>query len=661
MTSSATRLPLDRWEPAPEQIAGANVTAFARELGVDGFHGLVAAAARDVPGFHERLVRRLDLRWDAPWSSIVDLSRGKPFARWFPGAEINAAANALDRHVAAGRGTAEALSWEGEDGARRSFTFAELRDAVARLGAVLREAGVGRGDTVGIFMPWIPEAAIGLLAIAYVGAIAVPAFSGYGPDALATRLADARAKVLLTVDGVNRRGKPVDMKSVADEALRGVASVETVLVFERTGMRVPMQSGRDRSWTAAVQAATPLAGYERTGANDRMMLLYTSGSTGKPKGVNHVHGGFPIKNQIDMHLLMDLRAGDRMLWYTDMGWMMGPWLVFGALGIGATIVLYEGTPDYPGPDRLWKVCAEHRVTHLGVAPTAIRALMVHGDGPPRAHDLSALRILGSTGEPWNTEPWKWFLTYVGGGRAPIINYSGGTEVGGGIVGCVPTLPLVPNSFHGPCPGVVADVVDAAGQPVRGAVGELVIREPFVGMTHSFWDGDPRHDDDARYLATYWERFPGIWLHGDWAVVEREGNDEFWFIRGRSDDTINVAGKRVGPAEFESAMVSHPAIKEAAAIAVPDDVKGDVVVVLAVARDRARESDAVRKELVAIVDRTLGKSLRPKAIHFVDDLPKTRNMKVMRRVARGRYLGLENLGDLSALDNPASLTAIDERR
>ncbi len=661
MTSSATRPPVDRWDPSPEQIAAAHVTAFARELGVDGYAGLLAAAARDVPAFHDRLVRRLDLRWDAPWTEIVDLSRGKPFARWFPGASINAAANCLERHIDAGRGSAEALSWEGEDGAVRRFTFAELRDAVARLGAALRASGIGRGDRVGIFMPWIPEAAIGLLAIAYIGAIAVPAFSGYGPDALATRLADAGAKVLLTVDGVNRRGKPVDMKSVADEALRAAPTVTTVFVFERTGMRVPMQSGRDRSWTAAVEAATPLATYERTGANDRLMLLYTSGSTGKPKGVNHVHGGFPIKNQIDMHLLMDLRAGDRMLWYTDMGWMMGPWLVFGALGIGATIVLYEGTPDYPGPDRLWKVCADHRVTHLGVAPTAIRALMVHGDGPPRAHDLSKLRILGSTGEPWNTEPWKWFLTHVGGGRIPIINYSGGTEVSGGIIGCVPTLPLVPNSFHGPCPGVVADVLDADGKPVRGAVGELVIREPWVGMTQSFWGGDPSHDDDPRYLSTYWGRFPDTWLHGDWAVIEREGSDEFWFIRGRSDDTINVAGKRVGPAEFESAMVSHPAIKEAAAIAVPDELKGDVVVVLAVARDRGRESPEVRSELMGVVDRTLGKSLRPKAIVFVDDLPKTRNMKVMRRVARGRYLGLENLGDLSALDNPSALTAIDERR
>ncbi|MBV9440612.1 MAG: AMP-binding protein, partial [Candidatus Eremiobacteraeota bacterium] len=277
---------------------------------------------------------------------------------------------------------------------------------------------------------------------------------------------------------------------------------------------------------------------------------------------------------------------------------------------------------------------------------------------PARHDLSALRILASSGEPWNTEPWKWFATHVGRGVAPIINYSGGTEIGGGIVGCFPTMPLVPNCFHGPIPGMAADVYDAQGRTVRGAVGELVVVQPWPGMTQSFWGGDPCTNDDARYLATYWERFPDVWVHGDWCEIDAEG---FWYIRGRSDDTINVAGKRVGPAEFESAVVSHAAIKEAAAIAVPDAIKGDVVVVLAVAKDKAREGDALRDELFGVVARVMGKSLRPKAIHFVDDLPKTRNLKVMRRVARARYLRLADLGDLTALENPGSLDAIDERR
>ncbi|HTW86046.1 MAG TPA: AMP-binding protein [Candidatus Sulfotelmatobacter sp.] len=649
---------LERWNPTAEQVASANLTAFAHTLGVEGYRGLLDAAQRDLPGFYERLVEKLRLRWDTTAERVLDLERGKPFARWFPGARLNAAANCLDRWVDRGLGSAEALVWEGEDGAERRYTFRELRDAVARLGTVLRDAGVRKGDRVGIFMPLIPETAIGLLAIAYIGAIAVPAFSGYGPDALATRLADAGAKVLMTVDGVTRRGKPVVSKVVADEALAQAPSVTTVLVYPRIGLDVPMTPGRDVRWDEAVARAQPLATYEHTGADDQIMLLYTSGSTGKPKGANHVHGGFPLKAMIDQYLLMDVKEGDRMLWFTDMGWMMGPWLVFGSLGLGASIMLYEGTPDYPHPDRLWSICARHAVTHLGIAPTAIRSLMAHGDEWPARHDLSGLRILASSGEPWNTEPWKWFATHVGRGVAPIINYSGGTEIGGGIVGCVPTLPLVPNSFHGPVPGMIADVYDAQGKPLRGAVGELVVTQPWPGMTQSFWGGDPHTADDARYLATYWERFPDTWVHGDWCEVDADG---FWFIRGRSDDTINVAGKRVGPAEFESAVVSHPKIKEAAAIAVPDEIKGDVVVVLAVAKNAADEGDALRAELFAIVDRVMGKSLRPKAIQFVDDLPKTRNLKVMRRVARGRYLGATDLGDLSALDNPGALDAIDRRR
>jgi acetyl-CoA synthetase len=648
------------WRPSDDQIARANLTAFLRRYGVPDYATLLTEISGDIRRFNETIVRTLELQWDAPWTELLDLSRGKAFARWFVGASFNAPANCLDRHIARGRATDEALVWEGEDGLVRRFTFWELRDEVARLAAALRGLGVGKGDAVGIFMPLLPETAIALLAIGYVGAIAVPAFSGYGAAALATRLVDARAKVLLTVDGVSRRAKPVDMKGVADEALLQATSVKHVLVYRRAGLDVPMTAGRDHDWASFVAQSSPLPSYERTSANDPFLLLYTSGSTGKPKGVVHVHAGFAVKNMIDQHLCMDVRSGERMLWFTDMGWMMGPFLVLGALGLGATIVLFEGAPDYPGPDRLWKACAEHRVTHLGIAPTAIRALMAYGDEYPHGHDLSSLRILSSSGEAWNTVPWQWYLTHVGGGRLPIINYSGGTEVSGGIVGCFPTMPLVPNSFHGPCPGMVADVYGLDGKPVRGEVGELIIREPWPGMTQSFWGGDAATRDDERYVRTYWDRWPGVWVHGDWCEVTREGGFDYWFIRGRSDDTINVAGKRVGPAEFESALVSNRSVKEAAAIAVPDDVKGDVVVCLVVLKDAKSESEPLRGELMGIVEHTLGKALRPKAIKFVDDLPKTKNLKVMRRVARARYLGLDP-GDLSSLENPRALDAIDAAR
>jgi acetyl-CoA synthetase len=650
------------WQPDPELVARANLTAFLKDYGVATYDDLTRSVAADVRPFHRRIVETLDLHWDRPYDELLDLERGKPFARWFVGGELNAAANCLDRQIARGRGESFALFHEGEDGVTERLTFAELRDEVGRLGNALRSLGVRKGDVVGIFMPLLAQSVIALLAIGYVGAVAVPAFSGYGEQALATRLADAGAKVLVTAGGFSRRGKLVPMKATVDRALASAPSVQHVIVYAHAGIDVPLRAGRDHRWEDLVSTQSPLCAYERTSANDPYLLLYTSGSTGAPKGALHVHGGFPIKVMIDQHLCFDVKPGERMLWYTDMGWMMGPFLALGALGLGASIVLYDGTPDYPGPDRLWSVCERHRVTHLGVAPTVIRSLMAHGEAPLSGRDLSALRILGSSGEAWNTQPYLWFLRSVGRERAPIINYSGGTEIGGGILSALPTLPLAPNCFHGPCPGMSADVLDPqTGASVRGSVGELVLREPFVGMTQSFWKAGGQRDD-ARFLAAYWERVPGIWVHGDWAEIEDGGGARaFWYIRGRSDDTVNIAGKRVGPAEFESAVTCDLDVVECAAIGVPDEVKGDVVVLLAVAKHRSLEGETLRRRLFELVDAAQGKALRPKAILFVDELPKTRNAKVMRRVARARYLRLEHLGDLSALENPSALEAIDQAR
>lgn len=637
------------WEPTPEDIERANVTRFARRFGCESVDALIDRARSDLPAFYHALQSDMGLEWFEPYAATLDLSRGPAFARWFVGGKYNASCNCLDRWVRAGAGARLALSWEGDDGATRSLTFDELLVQVSRLGAALRSAGIGAGDVVGIYMPMLPETAVALLAIARIGAIAVPAFSGYGAPALATRLADAKAKLLLTVDGVPRRGKVVDMKAVADAALADVPSVRTSFVFRRTGAAVAWNPDRDVDWARAVEVQPDFIEAERTDANDPYLLLYTSGSTGKPKGAVHGHAGFPVKVMMDQHLCFDTKPGDRMLWFTDIGWMMGPFLVLGALGLGAAAVMYEGVPDYPNPDRLWEVVARHRATHLGIAPTAIRSLMSHGDELPRRHDLSSLRILGSTGEAWNPEPYRWFSRVIGGDRLPIINYSGGTEISGGILGCYPVKPLAACAFHGPVAGMDADVVDADGRPLRGEVGELVIRQPWPGMTMGFW-----HDDE-RYLKTYWSRFPDTWVHGDWARIDAEG---FWYIQGRSDDTINVAGKRVGPAEYESALVAHPAVREAAAISVPDPLKGETVVCLAILRPNAAPSETLRAELMGQTGQALGKALAPAAVKFVDDLPRTRNAKLMRRVARARYLKMENLGDISALENPSALDAID---
>lgn len=637
------------WEPTAQTIEGANITQFMRAVGAASLDDLWALTRRDIGGLYERLIPLLGLAWLAPYRQLLDTSRGIPFARWFVGGSYNASHNCIDRHVSQGRGQQAAIIWESESGATRTLNYDELLGEVSALCAALRVLRVRKGDTVGIFMPLVPETAIALLAIGRIGAIAVPAFSGYGAQALATRLQDAKAKLLLTADGTMRRGKYVDMKSVADAACALVPAVEHRLVLRQHGDAAPWDDARDVDWRSATAGQPRFVAAEPTDPNDPYLLLYTSGSTGKPKGVMHGHAGFPVKVQIDQYLCFDVKPADRMLWFTDIGWMMGPFLILGALGLGATAVLYDGTPDYPQPDRLWEVCARHRVTHLGIAPTAIRSLMVHGDEAPRKHDLSSLRILGSSGEAWNPQPYEWFAGVVGGGKLPIINYSGGTEISGGILGCFPIRPLVACAFHGPVPGMDADIVDEQGHSVRGQVGELVMRQPWPGMTLGFW-----HDDE-RYLQAYWSRFPGTWVHGDWASVSADG---FWFIHGRSDDTINVAGKRVGPAEYESALVGHGAVREAAAIAVPDEIKGDAVVCLAVLRPGWAPSEDLRAALKQSVVASLGKALAPKAIKFVQDLPRTRNAKLMRRVARARYLKMENLGDLTALENPASLDAID---
>jgi acetyl-CoA synthetase len=377
------------------------------------------------------------------------------------------------------------------------------------------------------------------------------------------------------------------------------------------------------------------------------MIIYTSGTTGRPKGAVHVHGGFPIKGAQDLAHCFDLRAGDALFWFTDLGWMMGPWAISGSLLLGARLVLYEGTPDFPGPDRLWSIVERHGVTHLGLSPTVIRALMVHGVEPVRSHDLSSLRVLGSTGEPWNPDPWWWFFREVGGGRLPIVNYSGGTEVSGGIVAGNLLTPIRPCSFGGPNIGVAADVVGPDGAPVRGVVGELVIRQPLPGMTRGFWR------DPDRYVETYWSRFPGVWVHGDWALIDDAG---YWYIQGRSDDTLKIAGKRVGPAEVESAAVAHAAVVEAAAVGVPHDVKGEAIAVFCVVRRGSVDGPELRAAITAEIVRELGKALKPDIVEIVPALPKTRSGKVMRRVIRAAYLGLDP-GDVSALDDPASLDAI----
>jgi len=645
-----TDSPAAAWRPSSAYLERSRLHRFLTDVGCADLESLQARAEADPAWFWSAAVADLGIRFDPQPEAVLDMSRGPEWARWWVGAGFNYVAAAVDE-PAAERPDVVALVWEGEDGAVRRFSRGELRAEVDRAARAMAALGVGRGDRVGIFLPMIPEAVIAVLAVGKLGAIYTPIFSGYGPPAVASRLADSEARLLVTADGFWRRGKPVAMKAVADAALTEAPSVERCLVVGRLGDAAgegTWRPDRDVAWDEALAAAgdEPLASV-KTDANDPFLVIYTSGTTGRPKGAVHVHGGFPLKSAVDLAHCFDLQAGDVLFWFTDMGWMMGPWAVCGALLLGATLVIYEGTPDYPGPNRLWALAERHRVTHLGISPTAIRALMTHGSEPVRAHELSSLFVLGSTGEPWNPDPWWWLHRTVGGERLPIINYSGGTEISGGIVGCTTMTPIAPCSFAGPCPGMAADVVDAAGQPVRGEVGELVIRQPWPGMTQGFWR------DPDRYLEAYWGRLPGVWVHGDWARIDPDG---FWYISGRSDDTIKVAGKRIGPAEVESAAVAHPVVVEALAVGVPDEVKGEAIVVFAVVRASAEPGEPLASAVGETVVDRLGKSFRPAAVHIVPSLPKTRNGKILRRVARAAYLGLDP-GDVSALEDPATLEPI----
>jgi acetyl-CoA synthetase len=436
------------------------------------------------------------------------------------------------------------------------------------------------------------------------------------------------------------------LKSVADEALEAVPTIEHVIVLRRTGCEIPMQEGRDHWWQDLVPSQSGNAVTEPTLAEDLLMLIYTSGTTGRPKGAVHTHCGFPVKAAQDMAFGTDVHSDDLIYWMTDMGWMMGPWLVFGATLLGASFFLSDGAPDYPGVDRIWQQVERHGITVLGISPTLVRSLMKHGVEPVRAHDIDSLRFFASTSEPWNPEPWMWLFRDVGESRRPIINYSGGTEISGGIVMGNPLLPLKPAAFSGPCPGMAADVYDEEGKPLRNAVGELVITAPWIGMTRGFWR------DRQRYLDSYWGRWENVWVHGDFAAIDEDG---LWYILGRSDDTIKVAGKRVGPAEIESVLVEHPAVNEAAAIGVPHEVKGSAVVCFCVLNPGYEANADLVGELRASIIHSMGKPLAPHSILFVMDIPKTRNGKIMRRMVRSAYLGLDQ-GDTSSLVNPE---AVDE--
>ena len=634
------------WSPTPEQASDTNTSRFMAKHGFDEFDDLVSRSAADPEWFWAAVVDFLGLPFAPAWDAVRDTSRGHPWATWFVGSGFNASVACVDRW-AEDDPDRLALRSQKEGGETRELTYGELLEEVERLAGAMASMGVGRGDAVAVYLPMSLEAVVSLLSVARLGAIFIPVFSGYAAEAVALRLEDPKPKLMICANGFERRGNLITMKEIADAALERAGDIEDVLVVDYVGRPdTPMTDERDVWWHDVVSEAERHPPTE-TWAEDPMLIAYTSGTTGRPKGAVHVQAGLTVKIAQEGAFQFDIGRDDVLMWATDMGWIMGPWMVIAGLANGSAIATYDGAPNYPGPDRIWQVAAELGLTILGLSPTLVRALQPHGAEQARHHDLSSLRLFGSTGEPWNPEPWWWLFRDVGEERRPIINISGGTEIGACILSGNLQQGLKPTALGKPALGMDADVFDDDGNPVRGEVGELVVRGSWPGMTRGFW-GEPE-----RYISTYWSKFDDTWVHGDWASIDEDG---FWYLHGRSDDTLNIAGKRIGPAEVESGAVALDEVVMAAAIGIPDEVKGESIALYLVPAPGVTPDEQLTARVSEALDAALGKAFRPKTIQWVDDLPRTRSQKIMRRVVKAVALG-DDPGDLTSLENPQALDGI----
>ncbi|EMA21234.1 AMP-binding protein [Haloarcula marismortui] len=666
MSDSLTALDEVRYEPSETFVTESNVYAFMQKHGIADFEELHRRTVTDIDGepasgldwFWDEIVDYLDLEFYEEYEQVRDDTDGPQFTDWYVGGELNIAHNVVDRHAApdaANRNTIATL-WEGEDGTVREITYHELHQQANRVANALEARGIGPGDTVGLYMPMVPEIVPLLYGCFKVGAIAVPIFSGFGVDATATRIEDAECSVLFTGDGFYRRGSEINLKSAADEAIEAAGHVEHTIVYNRLGSTesgLSWDSDRDEWWADAVGSQSDEYETQSLPADHESMLLYSSGTTGKPKGIVHTHAGGLVQPAKEIFFSFDHKPADRFFWVSDIGWMMGPWTLIGNHAHGGTVFLYEGAPDYPEPDRFWEMIDTHNLSVFGISPTAIRALQKHGDKWLEGHDLSTLRLLGSTGEPWDPDSWEWFLENVGDGTTPIMNISGGTEIFGCFLQPTPLHSLKPGTLGGPALGMDIDVVDAQGESVAedNEKGYLVCQSSAPSMTKSLWSGD------ERYLAEYWSRFGDMWDHGDWAQKDEDG---FWFLHGRSDDVLNVAGRKVGPAEVESTLIEHDAVNAAVAIGADDETKGTAVVTYVILNEGFEESADLREVLRAQVGRALGKPFRPREVRFVDEFPETQSGKIVRRIIQNVYEGAE-LGDLSSIENPDAIDEIDNAR
>jgi acetyl-CoA synthetase len=618
--------------PSPEVVAQAHIK---------NWDELAAQADQDFAGFWEARAKEF-IDWHEPWTTVLDDSN-PPFFKWFVGAKTNIVYNAIDRHLKTHRKNKLALIWEGERGEQRTFSYFALNREVSKFASVLKALGVRKGDRVTIYMGRVPELPIAMLACAKIGAVHSVVYGGFSTEALHGRIEDSQSRVVVTCDGAFLNGKIVELKRIADEAIKRAPIVEHVVVLKRTGHEIPMEEGRDMWWhdLMGLPIADPRCPTEIVDAEDPLYLLYTSGTTGKPKAIVHTHGGYQVGIATTLKYVFDLRDDDRWWCAADPGWVTGhSYIVYGPLILGATGFMYEGAPSFPYPDRWWSLVEKYGITVLYTAPTAIRGLMRFGEAWPNRRDLSSLRLLGSVGEPINPEAWRWYYKHIGKERCPIMDTWWQTETGMFMITPVPTLPLKPGSGTRPFFGQQADILNEQGHPVGlDEEGYLVLKRPWPAMLRTIY-GDP-----DRYVRQYWSKYPGLYLTGDSAKRDKDG---YYWIIGRVDDVIKVSGYRLGTAEIESALVSHPAVAEAAAIGLPHEIKGQAIHAFVLLRQGFTGSKDLEEELRQHVGHEMGPIARPEDIKFLDKLPKTRSGKIMRRVLKARAQGLPE-GDISTLE------------
>ncbi|QUC65468.1 AMP-binding protein [Nitrosopumilus sp. K4] len=631
--------------PTEHQKNESNIFQFMEKFGISTLDELSKKSINNLEWFWEQVSRDVGVVWDVSYDKVLDTTKGIAWSDWFVGGKTNIYKSSVEKFASSDPGKI-AYYFESEDGGKSNITYSELDTKVCRLANGLKQLGVKKGDVIAIYLPMIEESILAILACAKIGAVQTVIFSGYSSDSLNIRLQDCKAKVLFVSDGFYRKGKKISQKKTVIDAINNT-SVEKTVVVSYKNIDKYEKSEKIIFYNELVEKQNSQCATESMNSDDPLFILYTSGTTGKPKGVVHVHGGFSVFAGHQAAYLIDTHKNDIILWPADIGWITGlVWNVYGLLMMGASAVIYDGGIDYPNFNRIWDMLYEYKVTIFGISPTAVRLFKKNNVIPLSLHPLDHIKNIPTTGEPLDTDSWWWLYEKVGNKRIPIMNLSGGTEIGGAMLSVFPGMKLKPSTVGIPCPGMNLDVVDDDGKSVREKNGYLVIKSPWPAMTKSLLN------DDKRYMQTYWSRFENVWFHGDYVHVDKDG---LWYMQGRTDDVINVSGHRMSTAEIEHTVISHPKISDAASIAIPDDITGEAIVVFYVTDKKDENLD---KEISEYVSEKIGKLARPKIIFQISELPKTRTGKIMRRLLKAKLLGMQ-LGDLSSLENPQVLDEISE--